>query len=79
MKLGDISPETRLILGTVVYIVVVVVAAGMLAGWTALGTAAAFLTATLIAAVAGAASIWYFVRRINRRDAPRKADSASER
>lgn len=78
MKLRDISPVTRLLIGAAVYVVVVVVALGMLAGWSEL-LYVAVVVLFFGAPFAGAGLIYGLVRHVNRRDGPRNAGSPAER
>lgn len=78
MRLRDISPVTRLLFGSAVYAVVVVVALGMLAGWSELVDIAIWVLVP-IAFIAGPGFIYGVVWAINRRDRRRGAGSASER
>jgi hypothetical protein len=76
MRRHEISPVARLIFGSAVYVVVVVVAAAMLWEWTLVdATVVVVLTGSVAAA---AVFIWGVVHATNRRDDSRPGNRPSD-
>ena len=76
MRLREISPVARLIFGSAVYVVVIVVAAAMLWEFS-------FVDATIVVVLAGSMAaaalfIWCVVHATNRRDDPRPGNRPSD-